>query len=53
MSSSSSNSENSHNDSEYNSVPGNIFEVKEGASGVGNVLNDISILTDVPYVDEP
>ena len=52
MSSSSSESENSQNDSEYNFIPGNVFEAEEGASEVVDAVDDIC-RADVPYADEP
>ena len=41
MSSSSSESQNSQNDSEYNFIPGNVFEAEEGASEVVDTADDI------------
>ena len=57
MSSSSSDSENDQNDSDYNFYPGNIFEAEEGAVGVvgENVVSEHDMLSDSdqPYHDEP
>ena len=51
MSSSSSESQISQNDSEYYFVPGNVFEA-EGASEVVDAADEIC-RADVPYADEP
>ena len=51
MSSSSSESQNSQIDSEYNLIPGNVFEAEEGASEVVDAADDIC-RADLPYADE-